>query len=343
MANIRQVAQRAEVSISTVSHVLNQTRPVSDAVRKRVLDAAAQLEYYPNYFARSLAAKRSGTVGMVILDITNPYFAEVVRGAEMALRAAHYNLIICNTDGHADIEEECIRLLMGRKVDGIIAAVTSKRWAALQRAQARGFPLIFVDHLAVGMEGRLVGVDNERGTFDAIAHLVADGHRRIALLIGPTSIGSMRERLAGYYRAVRELDLPMDDQLVRSAEMTTESAAAAMTELLAQPERPSAVFLANNVLALGALHALDHLGLRCPDDIGLASFDDVPWMRVSDPHLTAVRQPTYEIGALAGRLLLQAIEGSDVPESPIRMQPTLVVRASCRADRHGVARRRALD
>jgi LacI family transcriptional regulator len=334
MANIREVAKRAGVSIATVSHVFNKTRPVSDEVRARVTQAAADLHYYPNYLARSLTTKKTGTIGMVVSDMSNPFFAELIHGVEKTLSAHQYNLMICNTEDNPYQEEEYLRLLMAKRVDGIVAAVASEKWAALQAAEARSFPLVFIDLRVEGVRGPLVCAANEEGAYQGIAHLIADGHRAIGILAGMPNMSTMRDRLAGYRRALAEHELPSEERLVKFSRLEVDAATQQMKALLAESPRPSAVFLNNNLLALGALIALQQIGLTCPEDVALACFDDAPWMCVADPPLTVLRQPTYEMGTLAGHLLLQQLRGEPVPRTAITLQPELIVRQSCRADRH---------
>jgi LacI family transcriptional regulator len=336
MANIREVAARAGVSIATVSHVLNGTRPVSDEVRSRVTQAAADLRYYPNHLARSLTTKKTGTVGMVVSDMSNPFFAELIHGVEKTLSAHQYNLMICNTEDNRYKEEEYLRLLMAKRVDGIVAAVASEKWATLQVAEASAFPLVFVDLRVEGVRGPVVCGANEEGAYQGVAHLIADGHRSIGILAGMPDMSTMRDRLAGYRRAIAEYGIPHEDRLVKFSRLETEAAAHQMRALMAEAPRPSAVFLNNNLLALGALFALQEIGLACPEDVALVCFDDVPWMRISDPPLTVLRQPNYEMGALAGQLLLQQLRGEPVPRTTVTLQAQLVVRQSCRADRHGM-------
>lgn len=335
MANIRDVARRAGVSIATVSHVFNGTRSVSEEVRNRVTQAAADLQYYPNHLARSLTTKRTGTVGMVVSDMSNPFFAEIIRGFEATLRPQQYNLIVCNTEDDRSREEEALRLLMGKRVDGIAAAVTSEKWATLQAAQNRAFPLVFLDLKVEGVQGPLVCGDNDLGAYQGVSHLIADGHTRISILAGMPGMSSMRDRLSGYRRALAEHGLPYDEAYVKFSRLDIAHGARQMDALLAQEPRPDAVFISNNLLALGALHALQQSTLFCPEDIALSCFDDAPWMMISDPPLTAVRQPNYDMGALAARFLLQQIHGETVPRTTITLQPELIVRQSCRADRHG--------
>lgn len=334
MANIREVAKRAGVSIATVSHVFNGTRPVSDEVRHRVQQAAADLRYYPNYLARSLTTKKTGTVGMVVSDMSNPFFAELIHGVEKTLSAQQYNLMICNTEDNPYKEEEYLRLLMAKRVDGIVAAIASEKWATLQAAEHADFPLVFVDLRIEGVRGPVVCGANEQGAFQGVAHLIADGHRSIGILAGVPSMSTMRDRLAGCRRALVEVGLSLDERLVKFSRLDVESAMQQMKALLAEEPRPTAVFLNNNLLALGALIALQELDLTCPEDVALVSFDDAPWMRVADPPLTVLRQPNYEMGSMAGQLLLQQLQGEPVPRTTITLQPELIIRQSCRADRH---------
>jgi LacI family transcriptional regulator len=334
MANIREVAARASVSIATVSHVFNQTRPVSEEVRQRVLQAAADLHYYPNYLARSLITKKTGTIGMVVSNMSNPFFAELMHGVEKTLSAHQYNLMICNTEDNPYKEEDYLRLLMAKRVDGIVAAVASEKWATLQMAEERSFPLVFVDLRVEGVRGPLVCGANEEGAYQGVSHLIADGHRAIAILAGMAGMSTMRDRLEGYRRALVEHGIQPEERLVKPSRLEIESARQQMHALMAEAPRPTAVFLNNNLLALGALIALQEMRLSCPADVALVCFDDVPWMRISDPPLTVLRQPNYEMGAMAGQLLLQQLRGEPVPRTTITLQPQLIVRQSCRTDRH---------
>jgi LacI family transcriptional regulator len=335
VANIRDVAKRAGVSIATVSHFFNGTRPVSDEVRHRIHQAAADLRYYPNFLARSLTTKKTGTVGMVVSHMSNPFFAELIHGVEKTLSAQQYNLMICNTEDNPYKEEEYLRLLMAKRVDGIVVAVASEKWATLQVAEDADFPLVFLDQRVEGARGPVVCGTNEQGAYQGVAHLIADGHLSIGILAGVAGMSTMRDRLAGYRRAIVEAGLSLDDRLVKFSRLEVESATHQMKELLAEDPRPTAVFLNNNLLALGALIALQELGLTCPEDVALVSFDDAPWMRVADPPLTALRQPNHEMGSMAGRLLLQQLRGEPVPRTTTTFQPELIIRQSCRADRHG--------
>lgn len=339
MANIREVAARAAVSIATVSHVFNSTRPVSEDVRERVVQAAADLHYYPNHLARSLTTKKTGTVGMVVSDMSNPFFAELIHGVEKTLSAQQYNLMICNTEDDPHKEEIYLRLLMAKRVDGIVAAVASAKWATLQVAETHSFPLVFIDLQVEGVRGPLVCSTNEDGAYQGVSHLIADGHRSIGMLAGPPTMSTMRERLTGYRRALAEHAIPYEERLVKYSRLSVEDGTRHMKALMMVSPRPQAVFLNNNLLALGALIALQELGLSAPDDVALVCYDDAPWTRIADPPLTVVRQPNYQMGTLAGHLMLQQLQGEAVSRTAITLQSELVIRQSCRADRHGACTR----
>jgi LacI family transcriptional regulator len=343
MANIREVAKRAGVSIATVSHVYNGTRPVSDEARQRVIEAAAELHYYPNYLARSLTTKKTGTIGMVVSDMSNPFFAELIHGVEKTLSARQYNLMICNTEDNPHQEEEYLRLLMAKRVDGIIAAVASEKWATLQAAEASAFPLVFVDLRVDGVRGPVVCSANEAGAHQGVSHLIADGHHSIGILAGMPGMSTMRDRLAGYRRALAERGIQPEERLVKFSRLDVEAASRQMTTMMAEEPRPTAVFLSNNLLALGALIALQELGMSCPEDVALVCFDDAPWMRISSPPLTVLRQPNYEMGAMAGQLLLQQLGGEPVPRTTITLQPELIVRRSCRVGGHDAPHRQPVS
>jgi LacI family transcriptional regulator len=334
MANIRQVAARAGVSIATVSHVLNGTRPTSEEIRQRVAEAAADLHYYPNYLARSLTTKRTGTVGMVVSDMSNSFFAELIHGVEKTLSAEQVNLMICNTEGQPAMEEQVLRILMAKRVDGIIAAVTSERWAIFQAMEASTFPLVFIDLTVDGVSGPIICGANAQGAYEGVSHLIADGHVAIGILAGLQSMSSMRDRLAGYQRALLEHGVAIPEHFIKFSRLDARDAAEQMMALMREQPHPSAVFLNNNILALGALIALQQLGLSCPEDVALAAFDDAPWTAVADPPLTVVRQPNFGMGVLAAQFLLQQLDGEVVPRTTVTLSTEIVVRQSCRADRH---------
>lgn len=327
--NISDVAQLADVSKSTVSHVLNRTRFVEEATRQRVLAAVARLDYRPSRAARSLTTKRTGTIGMVISDASNLFFSEMLRGVEDVLHVARYSLTVCNTDEVLEREAHYLDLLLEHQVDGIIAAATSQRWAALQEAAVQQTPIVFVDRHFPNLDGPYVGVDNEGGARLGMHHLIECGYREIGILAGFQRLSTMRERLEGAERALQEAGLTRPDEWVVISPLTIEAAQENMHQLLTLPQRPRAVFVSNNLLMLGSLLALKELGLRCPTDVALVGFDDHPWAAVSDPPLTVVRQPARQLGVIAAEILCELIEGRQPTENSQELACELVIRHSC--------------
>lgn len=333
MANIQDVALRAGVSTATVSHVLNNTRFVTDETREAVLAAVRELHYHPSAVARSLSTRRTRTIGMVVSDISNFFFSELVRGVIDAIAPHDYHLLLCTTELAPSREEEYLRLLFDRTVDGFVAAATTQKWSALQLAEAVDVPVVFVDRTFEDMNGPYVGVDNAGGAYRAVSHLIEDGHRRIGIVAGPVGMSTMEERLAGYRRALLNHRLDPREEWVACCELSIEAGQAAATQLLTLSRPPTALFCNNNLVTLGTLRAIQQLHRRCPDDIALAAFDDHPWARMAAPALTVVSQPAHEVGRTAGLLLLRMLAGETVEERTV-LPTELIVRDSCRVGPH---------
>jgi LacI family transcriptional regulator len=348
--NIRDVADKAGVSTATVSHVLNQTRFVRDETRQKVLAAVEALNYQPSSIARGLATNSTQTVGLVVSDITNPFFTAVARGVEDVINQHGYHTIFCNSDEDPQREDEYLRLLSARQIDGLIITPTGVYSERLLRLAEVGTPIVLLDREAPGIEAPLVNVDNEGGAYRAIRYLIELGHRQIAVLMGMATISTLHARLNGCRRALQESGMTLAEEFIVRADprfygttpagngavvrpatnnQMTPSAFEMLGKLLASPNRPSAVFVTNNQMTLGTLYALREHGLRCPEDISLVSFDDHDWAPLFTPPLTVVRQPTYRLGQLAARLLMRLINGEPVePPKPIPVE--LIIRESCR-------------
>ena len=325
---ITDVARLAEVSKSTVSHVLNNTRNVETSTRQRVLHAIEELGYRPSTAARSLTTKRTGTVGTVISDASNFFFNEMLRGVEDVLHAGGYGLLVCNTDEVLEREAHYLDLLLRHRVDGIIAAATSRRWAALQEAESLHTPVVYVDRRFADLDGPYVGVDNESGACLGVRHLIEQGYTDIGILAGFQRLSTMQERLFGYQRALREAGLPIRDEWIAPSPLGIEAGKQAMEHLLTLPKRPQAVFVSNNLITLGALTAIRALGFACPEDVAVVGFDDHPWAAVADPPLTVVRQPAREVGRVAAETLCALIDGNGSIAPTTILKCELVVRNS---------------
>lgn len=320
------VAKRAGVSKTTVSHVINSTRFVEEETKQRVLKAIAELGYRPCVAARSLKTKRTQTVGVLVTDVSNYFFAEVLHGSESVLMPNSYSIIVCNTDGTLDREVHYLDLLLRQRVDGIIAAAASQKWDILSDAEMQHTPIVFVDRYFEGLERPFVGVDNRKGAYLGTSHLIERGHRRIGILVGSLGVSNLRERLVGFRQALQEHNISLPQELVVTG---SSCAREEMRQLLMLPERPTAVFCSTNQLSLETLATLKEMGLRCPEDVALVGFDDHPWAAVSDPPLTVIRQPARQLGQLAARILLDLISNRKLPETRFILDCELVLRQSC--------------
>jgi LacI family transcriptional regulator len=329
-ATIQDVAVRAGVSKTTVSHVINATRFVEEETRQRVLQAIQELHYRPNAAARSLTTGRTGTVGIVVSDVTNPFFGELLLGVEEVLRPQNCALMICNTNETLEYEAHYLDLLLNQRVDGIIAAATSQPWIELSKAEVQQTPVVFVDRAFDNLEGFYVGVDNKAGAYRGTQHLIQCGYKKIGILAGLDRLSTMRERMNGFCQALQDAGLPVNNKWIIPSQLSIEGGQHAMCELFGLPDIPEAVFINNNLLTLGALLEMQELGLDCTEDIGIVSFDDHPWAAVSCPPLTVVRQPTRKIGQTAAEMILALINDRPVAERRVILDCEIVKRQSCR-------------
>ena len=322
MTTIKEIAQRAGVSIGTVSNVINGTAAVSDRRRERVQAAIQELDYHPNQVARSLKIRRTGMVGMIISDITNPFFPQLVRGAEDALLKQQNLLITFNTDDRLEREQHIFSVLRAHRVDGVLVVVApgDSQAVHIQDARKAGLPIVCLDRVPPGLEIDIVSVDNVGGTRQCIEHLLAQGHREIAIITGPVALETARERLQGYSEALGQAGIPVRKEWIREGDFRADSGYRLGKELLSTPTRPTALFVSNNTMTLGVLRALEECGVRCPEEIALAMFDDLPLTDSFHPHLTAVAQPAYAIGYRGAELLLERIEKKSEGQPPLKIQ-----------------------
>ena len=338
---IQGVADRAGVSIATVSRVFADPQAVSDTLRLRVEEAARTLNYRPSRAARSLRAGTSQSVGVVIPDLENPFFTAVVRGIEVVLRAAGYTLLLANSDEDAAREREVLQTLRADGVDGIILVPINPARDAYREVLAPPLQVVAVDRSPANFRPDLVTVDNVEGTRRGVEHLFGLGHREVALLAGPLRHSTAKERERGYHEALRAAGRPLRPDLVHYGDFREGGGYEGMKALMALPKRPTAVFVTNNLMTLGAFRALHEAGIGIPDELALVGFDDMPWATSLNPPLTAVSQPSQEIGSSAADLLLDRIARPDRAIRHMILETTLVVRASCGAFLHKARARAA--
>jgi len=330
MSTIVEVAKRASVSIATVSNVVRGTRRVSPELQARVQAAIRELDYYPNAIARSLKVKQTRMLGMIVPDITNPFFPGVIRGAEDTAFDRDYFLVAANTDEQIGRERRLVAALRTYRIDGLLlASTTGIDTAHIRGTIASGVSVVFLDRPVAGVKADAVLLDNVRGARECVRHLVQQGHRRIAVVTGPLKAQNARERLQGYEEALREVDIPASKSLILEGDYRYESGHRLAKQLLESKSEATAIFVCNGVMTLGVLNAFEEMEVRCPEDMALATFDDLTMDHSSHSHLTAVVQPSYEMGARAATLLMDRIEGR-LSGDPVvvRIVPTLVVRES---------------
>ena len=328
-ASIYDVARESKVSVFTVSAVINNKSHVGKKLRERVEEAIKRLNYRPNLIARSLAKQRTHTIGMIVSDIANPFFPMVVRGAEDAAQRQGYNLLLCNSDDTLEKEETQIELLLSKRVDGILLtkAAGDLRPALRQMIKQVNIPFVLVMRTYPKLTKDAVISDDYQGAYDAVSHLARAGCRRIGLISGPLKISNAIARMQGFRDALQSQGLPLEKNLMVEGDYRIESGFRAGHALLSH--QPDGIYVANHLMTIGLLQAAEEMGLRCPDDFKLVSFDDYPWLGVFHPKLTTVELPKHQLGSEAVELLVRRIGGSTEKAVVRKLQPELRIRESC--------------
>ena len=339
MTTIYDVAKHAGVAPATVSRVINESGYVSEETRLRVRRAIDELKYTPNRLARGLRSKQTQTLGLVVTDITNPFWTTVARGVEDAASQAGFSVILCNTDESDAKQDQYASLLLEKQVDGFLLVPATRDVSTVSLVQERGVPIVVLDR-RMPIPVDTVRGDSEGGAHELITHLLRFGHRRIALLGGSVNVSTAREREAGYRRALEEAGIPVDESLILNRAFTQQAGYAMTQAVLKMESRPTALFAVNNFIAIGAVRALRDAKLRLPEDVALVSFDDLPIALVVEPFLTVAAQPAYEMGRLATELLMARILGDVTGDhQEIVLPAELIIRRSsnCPVNRYDEA------
>jgi LacI family transcriptional regulator len=322
------VAREAGVSSMTVSRVINDKGDVSPETRQRVIEVIARLGYRPSGIARGLATRRTGTLGLVIPDVANPFFSDVARGAEHVAYAAGYNVFLCNTEEDPQRELAVLRSLEEKCVDGVVLCSSRLDDGALGEVVARHTCVVLVNRRLGGGGVRSVLVDDETGGRLATEHLLQAGHRAVGFLAGPAASHSGRERARGYRAAMAGAGLRHKEAWVRHCPPMVEGGHQGARALLTGHPALTALFCYNDLVAVGVLQACAELGRQVPGDLSVVGYDDIPLAALVTPPLTTCRVPRYELGAEAVRLLLNEIDGCHDGCEEIVLRPDLVIRAS---------------
>ena len=336
MANIKDVAIKAGVSITTVSHVINDTRYVSDELRERVFDAMRVLDFHPNTLARSLRSGRTKTIGLIVPDISNLFFAEVARKIEDRGLEHGYSVILCNTDDEGAKEAEYINVLIAKQVDGIIFISAGFDKENLQKPLSNKIPIVIADRDISGVPTDVVLVNNHQGGYLATKYLIGLGHKSIACISGPSQLTPSAQRVEGYREALKEAGLAENGSLEIAGDFRYQGGEAAMAKILGSDKKPDAVFACNDMMALGAMRAINNKGLRVPQDISLVGFDDIPISECVYPSITTIAQPIKLLADVVVDYLVERIgikanrKNKEAPEFRRTILETkLVVRDSC--------------
>jgi LacI family transcriptional regulator len=328
-ASIYDVARESGVSVFTVSAVVNNKSHVRKGLREKVQRAIQKLNYRPNLLARSLAKQKTHTIGMIVPDISNPFFPLVVRGAEDAAQKHGYSLLLCNSDDSPQKEENAIDVLLSKRVDGILLTKAAGNFSPSLRQTIREarIPFVLVMRTYPELTKDAVITDDYHGAYEAVSHLARAGRKIIALVSGPLKVSNAKERWQGFYDALRDRDLPYREELVVEGDYRMDSGFRAGHALFSH--HPDGIYVANHLMTVGLLKAADEVGLRCPEDFGLVSFDDYPWLGIFRPRLTTVELPKRELGTESAELLIKRISGDSSRPILRKLPLELRIRESC--------------
>ena len=331
MATIRDVARLAGVSISTVSLALNKTGPVSEETLQKIWAAANSVGYAPNPVAQSLKSGRTRLIGMIVGDVSNPFFGRLLKEVERLALDKGYLVIVSDSGTDPARERAILEHLSGQRVAGILLSPHGSSPEQVEHIRKLKIPLVLIDHKIDGVDADFVASDNALASAMLTEHVIRFGHRRIAHIAGKAGLYTSRMREKGFRDTMAGAGIEVDESLVVDGEYDGERAYAQAMRLLTSANRPTAILAANNVMALGTLQAINDLGFRCPDEISLTSIDDVPWGNVINPRITMVVQPVDEMARIATDCLLERINarGAAIPPRDFILIPKLVVGHSC--------------
>lgn len=329
--NIQEIAKRLNMHNSTVSRALNNYPDISEETKRKVRSLSAELNYIPNDIARNLVNQRTNVIGLIITNNSSPFYAEIIRGIEAIAGEMGYTVLFGNTNESYKKELKLLEILRSKKVDGIIVATLENRIDHIAEiALSNSVPIVLIDRYLENVEMNYVVSDNYSGAYQAVTHLIKLGHRRIAHITASVPYTSSHERLLGYQRALEEHGFKFDEELVKFCGLGEDAGYKGTKQLLSMPNRPSAIFLNNDGLALGAYQAVKETGLKVPSDIAFVGFDDLELASYLSVPLTTVRQKKFEMGAKAAEVLIANIESDKTLEPQKVVLPTeLVVRESC--------------
>lgn len=327
MATMKDIARIAKVSTSTVSHVINNTRYVSDEIREKIMKVVNELNYTPSAVARSLKVKETKTLGMLVTATSNPFFAEVVSGVEQYCNQHHYNLIISNIDGNEQRLQQNIQTLIQKQVDGLLLMYSDTRHAMVEQLNLN-LPIVVMDWWPTELNADKIYENSEFGAYLATKTLIEQGHKNIAIITGKLDKSLAHNRLLGYQKALQDAHLPINPDWIIESHFDFEGGVEGMKKLLQITPRPTAVFACSDTIAVGVYQVAWQQGLRIPQDISVIGYDNIMLAQYLTPPLTTIHQPKAELGKLAVETLLERIKSPDLEYKTTMLQPQLIWRAS---------------
>ncbi|MGG1312722.1 MULTISPECIES: LacI family DNA-binding transcriptional regulator [Cohnella] len=327
-ATIYDVAKEAGVSIATVSNAINGKGKISKKRREQIFKIMEKLNYQPSRIASALVGKRTYTLGLLIPDISNPFFSEIARAIEDHAHQTGYSVIICSTDNKDERVERYISVLEQNSVDGIIIGTGIDNLDILTQLQERGVPFVMISRETFALAADTVVADDFVGGMLAARHLAELGHRRMAILSENLKVSSSRERIRGFKQGLLDMGVPFDDADIVICEYRIEEGRRGAQELLARADKPTAIFCCNDLLAIGAMQVARQLGVKVPDDLSIVGFDDTILASVTNPPLTTVAQPIEQMGKQAFQLLIHNLDNADAAKQRVVIRPELTVRQS---------------
>ena len=327
MATMKDIARLAQVSTSTVSHVINGSRFVSDEIRQKVMRIVVELNYTPSYIARSLKVKATKTIGLLVTATNNPFFSEVMAGVEQYCQKNQYNLIIATTGGDAKRLQQNLQTLIRKQVDGILLMCGDSRFQADMELTV-SLPLVVMDWWFTELNADKILENSERGGYLATKSMVDVGHQKIGIITGNLRKSVAKNRLQGYKKALSEANIVLNPDWIVESHFDFEGGIVGAQKLLALSDRPTAIFCCSDTIAIGAYQAIQNQGLRIPQDISIMGYDDIELARYLFPSLSTISQPKAELGKLAVETLLQRIQEPNENYRTLVLEPTCILRES---------------
>ena len=329
MNTLKDVAKLAGVSTATVSHVINGTRFVSDELQKKVNDAMSALDYQPNMMARALKIGFQKTIGVIVPDCTNPFFAEISRAIDRYCFSKGYNIILCNTDNNLDQQSSYTNMLISKHIDGVIFISSDNSEEDVEKFQKHSIPIVIADRIGKYHNVDSIIVDNEKGGYEATKYLINRGFTKIGCISGPSFISSSSQRLLGYKRALKESNIELIDEYISVGDFHFAGGITAANAFLNLKNRVEAVFATNDMMALGFIDTLRNQGVSVPQDVSVIGYDNIQLAQFMSPKLTTVAQPLEELAQTATNLLLKKIKKQSNRKKIIKLNPIIIERESC--------------